>query len=244
VKRFLIVFLLASTSAYGSAILVTDPANLSGGDIFLWSKLGINGATVYNTFDPAAPSDISSGKLLSGNATLVQADGVTFQADNGIGQNDALLLTEGNQFMPESVALKTTSSETGLGAYIQAANDAGDAGTQFTARIQAFAGVTSVLDTIVTSDANGDAVFLGVSDTAKEITNVIFSLTDQNGHPVAGNFVLDQLYILQNSFQQPPPPPVPPGLQTAPAPEPGMLSLMGSGLLALAFRLKKRTDQV
>ena len=59
------------------------------------------------------------------------------------------------------------------GALIQA-NTPG----QFTARIEAFNGATSLDSFTVTSDTNGDAVYIGLKDqTAANITSVVFSLT-------------------------------------------------------------------
>jgi hypothetical protein len=61
----------------------------------------------------------------------------------------------------------------GAGALIQA-NTPG----QFTAKIEAFNGATSLGSFTVTSDSSGDAVYIGLKDTtAANITSVVFSLT-------------------------------------------------------------------
>jgi hypothetical protein len=245
VKRFLFAFICASTSIYGSAIVVTNPATLQTNDILAWSQLPTHVSQYFsamsnNPDNPYNP-DYISGHFTNGGGTVETAcgNGCSFTANNGIAANDALLLssTGNNQSAPLTLSF---SPEYGLGAYIQAATMAGDSGTQFTARIQAFAGVTSVLDATITSNMLGNALFLGVQDSVQEITRVIFSVTDAHG--ISSNFLLDTVY-LQNTFAAPPifiPPPPPP--QGA-APEPVMSGLVGSALLALVLGFRKRTSR-
>ena len=249
-KRLLIAFICASTAVYGSTIyLVTNgtsgyssieaPAALSGSTNFVqWSQLGSSVSQSFSAW--SSENAFVSGGLGSGTGKVVTACATCkFQSDNGIGSNDALVLTNSTSSQGAPVTLNV-SPEYGVGAYIQAASINGDTGAQFTARIQAFAGVTSVLNTTVTSDLAGDAVFLGVSASVAEITRVIFTLTDANGNPTAGNYVLDSVY-LQNAFV-----PVVVAIPAADGnvPEPNMMSLVGSGLLALVFGLRKRAARV
>lgn len=226
-KRFLIAFVCASTSLYGSAILVTNPAMLNTTDVVNWSQLSSNVGQTF--FAVSTDNEFLNGYLSSGSGAIVKTcTTCTFKPETDIPANDALLLTGQN-------ATVNTSPVYGLGAYLQEATLNGDTGTQFTARIQAFDGVTSVLDTTVTSDASGDAIFLGVSDTTADITRVIFSLTDANGNPTGGSFILDKLY-LQDSVQVQQDPVI---VLTA-LPEPGVMYMVGSGLLLLLFGMRKR----
>jgi hypothetical protein len=247
VIRLLIALICASTSVYGSAILVANPTPVGAEapstwlsavpaaslDTVIWS-----GTSIPQSFTASTSNYYSiGGSFASGTGTIVKATG-KFQADDGIAPNDALLLTGSNGGNAAPVTLNLPTGDIyGVGTYIQAATVSGDTGAQFTARIQAFAGGTTVLDQSVTSDLSGDALFLGVSATTAEITKVIFSLTNANGS--AGSFVLDKVY-LQETYVTP----VtfaPGGGDPVTAPEPGIASLVGSGLLALAFGLRKRS---
>lgn len=234
-KQLVIAFVCACTSIYGSEMLVTNPAMLSTTDTVNWSQLSYVGQSFW-----AYSNDNESmiGTLANGPGSLVKVCATcAFQPETNIPANDSLLLTGTATGKGAPLSLNLLSPEYGLGAYIQAASVTGDTGAQFTARIQAFAGVTSVLDTTVTSDLAGDAVFLGVSGTQDAITKVIFSLTDANGNSTTGNFVLDKLY-LQNSLVIAPPQQT--IVITAAAPEPSVIFLFGSGLLALLFGMRKR----
>jgi len=241
VKRFLIGFLLASTSVYGSAILVTSQAMFTSTDALLWSQLGSNLTNVSQTFFATSSGEDSfTGHLTGGTGEIVKAcTTCSFAADAGINANDALLLT-GLSTSNAPLAL-STSPVYGLGTYIQAATSAGDTDAQFTARIQAYAGVNSVLTATVTSDKAGDAVFIGVMDSTADITYVILSLTNAAGTVIASNFVLDKLFI-QNG-------PEPggggsgsgSGSSDSSVPEPALSSLVGSALLALVLGVRKRS---
>lgn len=245
-KRILVTFVFASTAVYGSSIYlatngtstyssVTTAATLTGSsDYVKWAQI-VPGA-VFSAYSTESSEKVV-GTLATGTVTEATAcSSCIYQSDNGIGSNDALVLTNSASSQGAQLTLYTNSTY-GLGAYIQAANAAGDTDAQFTVRLQAYAGNTSVLNTIVTSDSIGDAMFVGVSDATAEITKVVFSYTDAYGNATAGNFVLDKLYLLDAA-------PVQLVQQLdggSGVPEPGMLSLVGSGLLALVFGLKKRS---
>jgi hypothetical protein len=58
------------------------------------------------------------------------------------------------------------------GAAIQA-----DFNGAFTAKVEAFNGGTLIGTATAMSDSNGDSVFIGIQDTAAEITSLVFDLT-------------------------------------------------------------------
>jgi hypothetical protein len=199
-----------------------------------WSQLGSYVGQQF--FAASSDNEFLNGYMSNGAGTVVKACSTCnfLPENNAIAANDSLLLTGTGSGGSGPLAL-STSPVYGMGAYIQAANLAGATGS-FTARIEAFAGFTTVLDTTVTSDANGDPLFLGVSDTSDEVTRVIFSLTDANGNITSGSFVLDKLYLQDSALVQ-----LPQQIQPVQAdPEPGVSSLVGSGLLVLLYGLRKR----
>jgi len=229
VKRFLVAILCSSASLYGSAILVTDPNTLNTSDVVNWAQLGI-GEVSPTFFASTTDWESLSGRAPSGTAFVTKAGAL---ATGPVAANDDLLVSgAGTASNPSSLTLSFNSPVNGAGAYVENV----DVGAAFTVRIQAFDGVSSVLSTVglVSSDATGDPIFVGVSDLSTEITKLIFTITDANGNPVAGSFALDKLYV-QNVYtapQQDPP---------AQVPEPGVTLLVGPALLAVVFGVKKRS---
>jgi len=238
-KRVLFALVCASTSAYGSAIVVSSASAMPTDNVVLWNQaLGADQSYISQTF--FASSSLSAtnnvtGHLSNGSGTVLTA-GVDWKAGGGISANDALLSTAdslGDGGAP--VSFSVTSPIYGMGTYIQA-----DGFSQFTARIQAFSGVNSVLDMTVKSDAAGDAIFLGVSDTLSEITRVVYSLMSAPTGYSLGDFALDSLYLQSKPFVI-----IPSGGGGAvAAPEPGTASLLALSLLAIGFKLKNRFSLV
>jgi len=245
VKRFLIALFCASTSLYGSAILVTDPSSLNTSDFVNWAKVG---AGVSQTFYAMSTDyETVAGRLNAGGGQVVTActTGCPFLATGGVDNSDALLLTTTGTNGGAPITLSLGAPVYGMGAYIEDANASGkDANTTFTVRIQAFYGISSVLTTtsLVTSNATGAPIFVGVTDLTQEITKVIFSLTDSSGNAVAGNFALDKLYIQNTLAPLTTLAPIVVTRDLAPGvPEPGMTLLVGPALLAMLFGLRKRS---
>ncbi len=240
-RKILFALLGASTSLYAGAVLVSNPNQMpSTVDVLTWNQLGADQSSVASTFlaytaGNATGNEPVVGHLANGKATLITA-GTDWTASPGITDGESLLWTDAGTGGSGPVTLSTMPIS-GLGSYIQA-----DGGGQFTANIQAFAGVNSVLDLSVTSDSAGDAVFLGVSDSAAEITRVVYSLTSAPIGYSTNDFVLGQLYV-QDPFLHVVAPPVLTVIpQANTAPEPGMAPLVGLALplLFLGFKLKKR----
>jgi hypothetical protein len=111
----------------------------------------------------------------------------------------------------------------GAGASIQA-----DVAGQFTAQIQLFDGATSLGTESETSDAAGDAIFIGALDTADEVTEAVFSLTavtagDSYGNAL-GDFAIDTLDLKE---------------PVSATPEPGSVLMLVGGLAGLSL-LRRR----
>lgn len=241
-KRFVFALLVASTSAYGSVVGVTDPTTIpiTKADVINWGQqLGGDQSSFSQTFflDSNTYGQFM-GRLAGGSGTVLVA-GTDAAAGNGISAGDDLLATSGNA--PVTFYLPSVY---GVGAFIQGAG-----ASQFTARIQAFAGVNTVLDTTLTSDAAGDPLFLGVSDSSAQITKVVYSLTSVAAGLSTGSFTMDSLLIENQAILTGPPPPVTPlplpipvnsPQSLDPTPEPGTVSLLAGGLLILGVALKKR----
>lgn len=237
-RRILLAFLCSGCSLFGSAVLVTSPSQLNSTDIVDWAQLGPNNTTVTQNFFPSTTptaasstfTELVSGRLDSGFGKLKVAS----VANGPIDQNDTLLSTNDNG----PVTLNFNGAF-GVGAYIDAAGSG-----QFTARIEAFAGLNSALDASLTSNLAGDPLFIGVLDSEKEITAITFSLTNVATGSVT-NFILDKI-MFQNSAQAPAPivvsPPLTSLIDVTDTPEPGMLSLMALGLTALGLKLRSRRN--
>lgn len=249
-RRLILSVLLSSCTAYGGAILVTNPNQIYSTDVLNWSQLGADKTSVWSNFfaytssvDPSSSFvDTVSGRLTSGNGRVMQA-GVDWTASGGIQANDALLQTSSTGTNGTGPLTLSMSGSYGVGAYIDS-----DGVGAFTARIQAFSGLNSVLDTTVTS-SNGDAIFLGVLDTKADITRVVYSLMSAPVGFSTGDFVMDKI-LFQNSASAPlssPPitapssaPLAPISTAADPAPEPGSIGLMIIGCVALGFKFRKR----
>jgi len=238
---------MSSCTAYGGAILVTSPNQLYSTDALTWSQLGGDQAAVASNFFAYTTSltgstfvDTVSVKMSAGTGRVLQA-GTDWSAGNGFDDNDALLQSSADGTRGSGPITFGLNGSFGVGAYV----DTGDAVGQFTARIQAFTGINTVLlDTRVTS-TNGDPLFIGALDTKADITRLVLSLY-VNG--VADNNIIIDKLLFQNQAGSPPPvivnlPLALPIFQPAaadPAPEPGAISLMLLGCLGLIYKGRNR----
>jgi len=227
VTRYLFAFMLVSSTAYGSAILATDSAAFNKSDTVLWSQFA---GTVSQTFFPVSQSyNYLTGRFDNGVGTVLTA-GPDLAASGGIMAGDELLATASGS---GPVTFYTGRAVYGAGAFIDSLGSGA-----FTARIQAFSGVMSILDTTVKSDAAGDALFIGFSDASAEVTKIVFSLTSG----LATDFALDTLHLQTTPFAA-----LPPAIVLAPTasnPEPEMAPVMALALAGLAFVYRKRKLRV
>jgi len=225
VKKLIVGLLWVCTTAYGSVIKVTDPTTMPTTDFVQWGQLLNQGSQVSSYITTqSTTSDWVFGYLPAGGSI------VTAPTENsGVQAGDDLLAANGG-----SLQVTPVTPIYGIGAYID-----GDGVDPFTATIQVFTGVSSVLESVTSTD--GDPIFLGASDgTSQAITRVIFSLTS------GGAFELDSLYIQNTSTQQQQ---VQKLLITqqqtqSGVPEPGTASLLGIALLTTGFTLRKRIVRI
>jgi hypothetical protein len=239
VRRCFFAFLFASTSVFASTILVSTPSALNTIDVVNWNQFFV-GQQTQNFSAGSSNNDSVNAVLASGQGTIVTAS----TTNGGISAGDDLLSTSDGTNGNGPLTLYTLPVY-GVGAYVQ-----GPDATQFTVNIQAFAGINSVVDMAVTSDLAGDPVFIGVSDSAQEITSVVYSLVGSG--PLANDFAIDTVY-LQNRFVAVAPPtnplvftapPQAPVQTDNPAPEPGMMPLFATALLIFGIMLRKRAARI
>jgi len=242
VKRLALAFLCASASVFGSTILVTDPSLMNtSSDYINWVSQFSDNVAQQSFYAYTSLNEQTRGLLDSGTGMVVAAGSASWKngaatmdslnpGDHGIQTSDEVLRTSNGTTGDAPLSLSFKSAVNAAGAYIQA-----DGFSQFTARIQAFAGFNSVFDMTVTSDAKGDAVFLGVADDTREITKIVYSLTSAPKGYSLGDFAVDTVYLV-NGVIASPPPPLPP---VTTAPEPGMAPLLGLALLTFGLQFKK-----
>jgi hypothetical protein len=177
------ILLLAAPATWADAVVeVTSQSGLSPNSSISWTQLGGDQTQVPATFSVNSSNSLSTTVSLAGANSLVsvvcaQAPPLSTNCSwNGAGftAGDSLLWAV-NAFAGGNgpVTLAFASGVEGTGALIQS-----DVPGQFTASIQAFAGGTPLATFTETSDAAGDAIYLGVLDsTGANITSVVYSLT-------------------------------------------------------------------
>lgn len=200
----LLVFAAIAARA-DNLVQVSDPAGQKEDSNLAWSQLGPDQTPVSGS------TDLSSNKGLSVNAALGSSTATALVSKvcdvappaakscswTGTGfptANAVLWTTDGANGGNGPVTLSFASGIQGAGAYLQA-----DAPGQFTASIQAFDSSNNSLGTFTaTSDAAGDPVYIGVTDTsATNIASIVFSLSACSGN--CADFALDNLHLNANA---------------------------------------------
>jgi PKD repeat protein len=176
----LAVLLLAAQRATLAAdviVRVTSPAGLGSNDTVLWGQLGSNATQIPNSF--AA----TSGKSKSVHGTFANTTGIVVKVGTGSdwspasganATNDMLVWAFNNVTNSGSGAITLTlPANFGVGAAIQS-----DVPGAFTAKLEVFNGATSLGSVTASSNASGDALFIGAVDqTGPNINKAVFSLT-------------------------------------------------------------------
>jgi Abnormal spindle-like microcephaly-assoc'd, ASPM-SPD-2-Hydin len=207
-QKFVIGLFLASLFSAticraDSMVAVTSLAAQSANDFVHWSQLGADATTLGSSFNATSTGSLSVAVTLGGTGSLTSVvcpaspcswnsagftagDTLIWTSDTGNSGNGPLTLSVG-------------TSVSGVGAFIQA-----DGPSQFTAQIQAFNGNTSLGTFPVTSNTNGDATYIGVSDqTGAHISSVIFSITSCEG--TCTDFAIDTINLRTGALASPTP---------------------------------------
>jgi hypothetical protein len=229
------VCFLAGVRAYGTISLVTMESGLLANDSVTWSQLGADQATIPNSFHAISVK----GEAITGSfATSTGQVAVACPASpscswttsgTGISAADSLIWTINPNANPGNdgpLTLGLAPPIFSAGAWIQA--DETDVIGAFTAQIQAFNGGASLGAFNVTSDTNGDPVFIGVKDTVAQINSITFSLTAVPTDSSLNDFALDTVFLDSTII----------------APEPGSIFLLGIGLAGMGWELSRRRRAV
>jgi cell division septation protein DedD len=203
---------------FGSALAILVSATITRADTMLpvtsigtqgandsadWSQLGADATSLGSSFTATSAGGLGITGTLTGSGSLISVacpaspcswNGTGFNADDslvwtsapGKGGNGPLKLNMG-------------TAVAGIGAFIEA-----DGSAQFTAQIQVFNGSTSLGSFPVTSDGNGDAIYLGAIDkTGNNITSAVFSITNCGGS--CADFAIDKVNLNDRTIASPTP---------------------------------------
>jgi hypothetical protein len=178
----LVLLVLFTTAAWSdSLVLVSSQAAQGANDALHWSQLGPDGTILAASFTAKSASGLTvTANLAAPNAvaSVVCAATPCSWTGTGFTAGDTVIWTsDAANGGSGPLTLNFGSGVSGVGAVVQA-----DGPGQFTVQIQAFNGSTSLGTFTATSNAQGDAVYIGVLDqTGANITSVEFSLTSCTG---------------------------------------------------------------
>jgi hypothetical protein len=191
--------LFATTAAWADTLVqVTSQAGQGATDSISWKQLGGDQSLLATSFTAKSATGTTHTVTLAGVDSVVSVVcaptpvNCSWTQGTGFAIGDSLIWTSdtgngGNG----PVTVSFSAPLAGAGALIQA-NTPG----LFTAKIEAFNGGTSLGSFTVTSDTNGDAVYIGLKDqTAANITSVVFSLTTCAGTCTATDFGIDTVFL-------------------------------------------------
>ena len=175
----IVLALFSTTVAWAdSLVLVTNQTMQGANDSLHWSQLGADGTKLGSTATATSAAGSTVTLTLAGSDSLVSVACTASPCSwtgAGFTASDSLIWTsDAGNAGNGPVTLSFSRGVLGVGALIQA-----DGPGLFTAQIQALNGGNALgLPLTVTSDANGDAVYIGVLDqSGANITSVVFSLT-------------------------------------------------------------------
>jgi hypothetical protein len=224
---------LVCSPAFASLSQVLTPGGLGSNDFTNWAQLGGDETGLAGPFSATSAQSIG----VTGNFSATDNTGLVAvvcpatptctwgPTTTGMvgGDTDIWAFDNGSGLGTGPITLSLGTSILGAGLYIQ-----GDTTSAYTAAIQAFSGSTSLGAFSVTSDSDGDPVFLGLKDTSAVISQIQFSLTSCAGCSNLGDFAVDTLLMTD---------------VTSTTPEPSSVLLFGGGMAGLAWTLRRRSSK-
>src|SRR3984893_13885501 len=198
--QYVLIFLalFSTTAAWAdSLVLVTSQATQGSNDSVQWSQFGADGTTLGTKSSATSVRGTAATLSLTGSSSLVSVvcpASPCSWAGTGFTPTDSLIWTsDAGNGGNGPLTLSFSRGISGVGALIQA-----DAPGPFTAQIQVMNGATSLgLPLTVTSNANGDATYIGILDqTGANITSVVFSLTTCAGTCTNADFAIDTVNLV------------------------------------------------
>ena len=192
-----VLIMLATGTAWADSLVqVTSQPGQGANDSISWVQLGGDQTILPASFSANSAGGSSDTVTLAGANSIASvlcspiSANCSWTGGSGFTAGDSLIWTsDSGNGGNGPVTLTFSVPIVGAGALIQA-NMPG----QFTAEIEAFNGTTSLGLFTVTSDINGDAVYIGLKDqTRANITSVVFSLTSCAA--TCSDFGIDTVYL-------------------------------------------------
>jgi hypothetical protein len=224
IKTAVLLCCLAGVAARGTTVFVTSLAALGENDSATWDQLGPDQTVLGSTLSASSTYGVPiAGSFANGAGSIISVvcpavpSCSWIPSGSGFSAGDSLIVTSnanGGATGPLSLGFLSVY---GAGLEIQV-----DVPGTYTAQIQAFNGATPIGTFAANSNANGDPMFIGVSDTIPDITSITVGLTACGGLGCdANDFAVDALFLKDT-------------------PEPASTVLLGGGLLALlAWRMRR-----
>lgn len=216
-KAALCGLLLIATAAMADSVVgISGMGNHS--DAYSWSQLG-DGTVVGSSVGLTSNTGYNGVATFAGpnSITITQCGSNPCWSGNFNSGDELVWTSAGDGTANGPINFGLGGSFSSVGAAVQV-----DAPGSFTAFISAFNGSTLLGTYSVTSDANGDVVYVGLNDlSGSNITSAIFGLSSCGGVDCdTRDFAMDQIEVT--------------------TPEPGSLALLGSGLLGLGGIIRRR----
>jgi hypothetical protein len=224
------LMIVAGTSGlYAAPILITTAAGLGANDSVIWSQLGADGATIPNSFSATSTNSLSISGSLAGTdgcVAVVGGSNCSWAAGPGFAAGNFVLWAEDSTGAGSGPLTLSFPAVMGAGLWLQA-----NAPGQFTARIEAFNGGSSLGAFTSTSNAAGDGIFIGVLDTVPDITKIGLSLTSCGAGCDVKDFGVNSLLLNES-------------VPSTNVPEPASAVLLAIGGLALFLRKRRVSEQI